>query len=234
MCIPLIVDVYIPLFSVADDSGLSTGADAAAWILLMVIGIFFTLGSGILVRAFESPAFEPMLSWVYHFQTDELIAAWLFFIASIPTIPYVIIYIAYYPSSYTYYVALFMAIIFVSISGLFVLGCYPVLSADGSTERDPIIYPYVKFFCCGDWEFIKFHLGTDFLFASWVFYWGTCICTFACFVVFLASFATRNGRQIYTYGISFIDFFIFLVGCAYFVAGAYAPGFQHDKRQVKP
>ena len=76
-----------------DDSTLSLLHYESTWALMALSGLFFTLGSLVFVRAtHESPPMRPLFTW-YHFQNDELLASWLFLFATLPFIPYFLIYL---------------------------------------------------------------------------------------------------------------------------------------------
>ena len=75
-----------------DDSTLTRFHYRGTWFLMIVSGVFFTLGSLAFVRAVhESPPMRPLFTW-YHLSSDELLGSWLFLVACIPFIPYTLIY----------------------------------------------------------------------------------------------------------------------------------------------
>jgi hypothetical protein len=94
------------------------------WGLLIFSGTFFTIGSLIFVRAFEEPPLRPLLYQYKHFQTDELLAAWLFLIGTIPAVPYTLVYFLIDPTA-TYLGALSSSGVMVVGTICFVLACYP-------------------------------------------------------------------------------------------------------------
>jgi hypothetical protein len=58
----------------SDDSQLSPVAFAASWILLLISGIFSTLGSLAFVRAFhEDPPMKPLFFGYYHLQVIYIV-----------------------------------------------------------------------------------------------------------------------------------------------------------------
>eukprot|EP01035_Chromulina_nebulosa_P021706 gene21706-28089_t len=81
-----------------------------AYGLLIFSGVFFTIGSYGLVRAFEEPPLKPLFSW-YHFQTDELFAMWMFLLGTAPSIPIMSIYVYYDPGNGAFKLALLICII---------------------------------------------------------------------------------------------------------------------------
>ena len=101
-------------------------------------GIFFTIGSLIFVRAFEEPPVRPLLYNLKHFQTDELLAAWMFLIGTIPAVPYTLVYFLIDPNA-TYLGATSCSSIMVVGTILFVMACYP-------TEKVQCFYIFLFIF----------------------------------------------------------------------------------------
>jgi predicted Kef-type K+ transport protein len=110
-----------------DDSSLTFDQFVISWILMLVSGIFSTLGSLAFVRAFhEDPPMAPLFPTYYHLQSDELLASWLFFFATVPFVPYILIFLA--SSGYRsllFLVGLGFAIVAAMGALLFVRACYP-------------------------------------------------------------------------------------------------------------
>jgi len=94
------------------------------WIMVLFSGLFFTLGSLAFVRAFEEPPLPPLFKW-RHVQTDELLAAWLFMLGTVPALPYSAIWFITYPSQVLYICYIAASGTFVFCTYLFVLACYP-------------------------------------------------------------------------------------------------------------
>ena len=108
-----------------DDSILSDYQYRASWVLMTISGIFCTLGSIAFMRAVhEDPPMKPLFSW-YHVQSDELLGSWLFLFATLPIIPYSLIYTSASGDSLVYLGALAVSIILVIGTYLFVRACYP-------------------------------------------------------------------------------------------------------------
>jgi hypothetical protein len=121
----MVINKYSLLLS-EDDSTLSRDDYAATWILMAISGFFSTLGSLAFVRAFhEDPPMTPLFTY-YHLQSDELLASWLFVFATIPFVPYCIIYLqsAGY-NSLLFLIALGFSIVATIGTLLFVRACYP-------------------------------------------------------------------------------------------------------------
>lgn len=68
---------------------------------------------------------KPIFASWYHLQSDELLGSWLFLLATLPIIPYSLIYIAASGDDLVYLGALAVAILLVAGSYLFVRACYP-------------------------------------------------------------------------------------------------------------
>lgn len=121
--VPL-VDLSITIFHVPVETSLKAFDESATWVLLIISSIFFTVGSYVFVRAFESPPKPPLFTWK-HFSTDELLAAWLYLFAMSPYIPYAMFYINVNRHKYVYWGAFFASCFFVVASAFFVYTCYP-------------------------------------------------------------------------------------------------------------
>lgn len=73
----------------------------------------------------EEPPMQPLFPDWYHVQSDELLGSWLFLLATVPVIPYALIYIAASHENVEYIGALGVALVLVAGSYLFVRACYP-------------------------------------------------------------------------------------------------------------
>ena len=94
------------------------------WAMLIISGLFFTLGSLAFVRAFEEPPKQPLFHNYKHFQTDELLGAWFFLFGTMPAVPYMGVFFLITPSAF-YFFGTVAAGVFVLASYLFVVSCYP-------------------------------------------------------------------------------------------------------------
>eukprot|EP01041_Mallomonas_annulata_P013485 gene13485-28583_t len=128
------------------------------WALLIVSGAFFTLGSLAFVRALEDPSPEPLFKYT-HCATDELLAAWLFFIAILPAAPYSLIFLSTDPTTLAYWGMTVLSFVFIIGTYLFVLACYP--------QEDKREYGLTKKFFHSfgftNSPFINNHLANDWL-----------------------------------------------------------------------
>ena len=96
----------------------------AAYGMLAFCGVFYTIGSWALVRAFDDPTPKPMFTWK-HFASDELFAMWMFFIGTIPSVPIMAVYLAYNRDNGTFALALLICIVVSFLTWIVVLCCYP-------------------------------------------------------------------------------------------------------------
>ena len=120
--VPL-VQKYIGLYDQHDDLLPDTDF-TITWTLMAFSGFFFTLGSGAFVHAFEEPTKRPIFWYNKHFQTDELLGAWLFLWGTVPGVPYTLVFLIVDPSS-VFLGAVGISIVMVFGSLLFVVACYP-------------------------------------------------------------------------------------------------------------
>jgi hypothetical protein len=112
-------------FHVPTGTQVEAFGDSATWILIIIMGMLFTLGAFGFVRAFDDPPKPPLFTW-RHVNTDELLGAWLTFLACIPAILYCLVFLYYDNRNYFYWGA-FIGTMFFTIAALFfVLACYEV------------------------------------------------------------------------------------------------------------
>ena len=177
-----------------DDSVLSPNEYRETWILMTISGIFCTLGSLAFIRAtHEDPPMAPLFTW-YHLQSDELLGSWLFLLATVPVIPYTLIYLFSTDYEAIYFVALAIAIVFVIGAYLFVRACYPT-----TKERRQVLRPiaYVTCYCFCKKEWIQKNLYNDWLAGTWFIYWGTLFAFVVCGLFLIVAIAESNGLQIF-------------------------------------
>mmetsp|Transcript_964 Transcript_964/g.964 ORF Transcript_964/g.964 Transcript_964/m.964 type:complete len:321 (-) Transcript_964:227-1189(-) len=210
--IPLI-QVDVNIFQATDDT-LPVLDFYSTWALLIVSGFFFTVGSYAFVRAFEEPPKPPLFTWK-HFETDELLGAWLFFFGTAPAVPYTAIFYILNPEEILYLGGLAAAVVFVLATLLFVFACYP-----SEKKHRQIIKPLARI-CFGPHHSIIKHIQNDWLAGTWFFLYASALSTLASLVVLVYSCRDANQLEIFIYTCSLIDMFLFTVGSAYFVAGSY-------------
>jgi hypothetical protein len=125
MSIVPLVDVQCHIFHVPSETEVLAFGQSITWILLIIIGSCYTVGSYAFIRAFEDPRPEALFKNSKHFCTDELLGAWIFFIAALPTVPYSMYYISTGPTILIYWGMLLASLMFISACGWFVYVCYP-------------------------------------------------------------------------------------------------------------
>lgn len=213
-----LVTKYVYGYEQEDDMLPSTNYDIS-WILLVISGIFFILGSLAFVRAFEEPPQRALFHDYKHFQTDELLGAWLFLFGTCPAIPYILVFFMIEPSA-IYFFALILAIFSVLASYCFVLGCYP-------TEKKRVDYVLpimMKIF--GPHMWVVKHLANDWLAGTWIFLVGNVILAFGTFILMLIAIGIGNEAQIFIYTGGFLCSALFCIGSLYFVSGSYPHALQ--------
>lgn len=224
--VPL-VDLFYPFWT-KSDSSLPLLEDVTTFGLLIASGFFFTLGSLVFVRATEEPPLPPLFSSP-HLETDELLAAWLFLLATIPFVPFMAVYVYYNSNMMVYWGCLVASILFVTATYMFVLACYP------TDEVRQQIIPFCVSVICGEKSCLMKHLSNDWLAAMWIFFFGTLLMCIGSVAMLYFTYPTGNHLEIFDWGSSTIDSIIFLIGSAYFCAGSYPVedlhGYETDEKQ---
>lgn len=203
-----------------DDDVLGQAAYDSTWILMMVSGFFFTVGSWAFLRAVNDPPMRPFLHRTYHFGTDELLGSWCFVGATVPFLPYALIYLAADPGSYLMYCLVAASLFAILGSLIFLANCYP-----SDDDRPMYVLPLLLWFncghCCCSEETIAKHLVNDWLAGTWIILIVTAFGTFVCFLTFIYAMAEGDGLSLFVNGCTFADCVLFLIGSVYFVAGSY-------------
>ena len=221
--IPLI-DIYVPVFGTQEEE-LAMFTYVATWFLMVASGFFFILGSLAFLRACEDPHMAPLLHNVPHLHTDELLGAWLFLIAMLPSVPYSVFFLIAYHYELLYLGMLVVAILLCIGSYMFVLACYPheetaEIHKEGGDELAARSLPYVLW-CLGDRDWVRVHLGNDWLLSVWVIYWVTLLACILSFLKFVQDWYIGYAPGLFIWGTGFADAVWFLIGSMYFVAGSY-------------
>lgn len=133
-----------------DDSALDQYNYRVSWALMIVCGVFCTLGSQLsspyllnyympelysfsllilgsmaFMRAVhDDPPMKPLFTY-YHLQSDELLGSWLFLCSTVPLVPYCFLYLATAQGDWKFIGALAVSVFCVIGAGLFVYCCYP-------------------------------------------------------------------------------------------------------------
>ena len=210
MAIVPLIDVFHPFFLVPPETTLESFGQSVTWILLIIVGIFSTIASFVMVRAFEEPIPEPLLKDWKHFCTDELLAAWCFLFSVIPAFPFSFVFIAKEPDVGINWAMLFGSILLIGSSSWFVYVAYPSRSHVLKNVK-----PHVEELF-GKESWLCRHVATDWLASVWFFLIGALICMFGTFILILES---ENDRQLFVWITSYFDFLMFAIGSAYLVAG---------------
>ena len=230
--------MLLPLFPIlygtngSTDSGSNDRARLTMYWLLVVAGFFFTLGSYGVKRAVKSPPVKPLFGKYYHTRSDELFGMWCFTLGTSTAIPVMAIYYSLVPEV-LYLLGLLAAIVAFLGCVFFTFLVYP----KEHNEEHNLISPYFQHFCMNYLGFdspkksgsLLFHVRTDLLLASWLFYIGCCVCFVAAFVLFVVGFIKEEGHLMFDASSACLDMFLYAFGGAYFVAGAYP---QTDDNRV--
>lgn len=199
MIIPIVplLDLFYPFWS-TEHGTLPLLEDAATFGLLIISGLFFTLGSLAFVRATEEPPLKPLFNhYSMHLATDELLAAWLFLFGTIPFVPFIAVYVYYNPTVLVYWGSLVASIFFNIATYLFVLSCYP-----SEEKKQSEIISDFTIACFGESCWIQKHLRNDWLAATWIFFYGTLIMCLGSGFMMAMAFNSNNQLEIFDWVIS--------------------------------
>jgi len=197
--------------------------------LIVVIGIFYSIGSYFFLRVFMEPVVQPLINCcpsLAMFSTDEMIGSWCFFLGTAPSIPVVAIYVYEEPHSYTFGVALAVACFATVSMAVFVYMVIPKNGEVHPVEPTHLLDRFKNCWC--NLQFLNRHLENDWLIAAWCFY------VFSLFSVIISigklgdSILTHEERGIYDWSTGLVNCLMFTIGSAYFVAGSY-PYHDNDK-----
>lgn len=76
--IPVLVGLYQRMWGNHEYKGVNKTEHVATLVLQVIMGIGFTVGSALLIRAVSEPTPTPLFTW-RHICTDELHSSWWFF-----------------------------------------------------------------------------------------------------------------------------------------------------------
>jgi|MDTE01.2.fsa_nt_gb hypothetical protein len=188
------------------------------YVLLILCGLFYTLGSYALKRAVQIPSRKPLMPCIYHTSTDELLGSWCFLIGTLVTLPICIVLLSYDPVQSSYWLGLVFITLACIICAVFCHSCYPSQQRNAREILHPLLIncgPY----CCS--SAMEMHLANDLLICAWAFFVTSAVVTILCLLLFFYAVAETDENMLFDYGLSFLDMALFTVGSAYFVAGAY-------------
>lgn len=171
------------------------------WVLIVVSGVFFTIGSMAFLRAVNDPPMSPMFPSYYHVCTDELVGAWCFVGATLPFLPYAFLYLNANSYSTFYFLMMAMSIMAVLASFIFLYTCYP-----SDAERTPVILPMINamnvgHICCSQ-RLMEKHLANDWLALTWIIFWVTALGTLLSLAGFIDTLLYGKGLYQFIYGAS--------------------------------
>jgi len=212
---------------------MSVPSHSAVYVLLSVgCGLFFAVGSYLLLRSYRRPQPPPLLTACGGcLPTDEVHSLWWFTVGTAVTIPCTAIYVYYFPKSHEFSGACFVCCFATVLSVLFTITMYPSSSlAAGSKQR---LAPYLHSVCFGPGSTMHVHVKTDILIVFWVGLWGCVFGTVGCVVLLAYYIYKKDGLGIFNYVTGGVDLVLFLVGSLYYLAGSYADGDVEDVRKGK-
>lgn len=213
----LLANLYVLILD-KDKTILSTEDNTAAWALLTLSGLVYTIGSLVFTRALYLPRLPPLIPGWRHVATDELLASWLFLVGTLPAVPYCALFLAS-RDAMLYWCMLAASLFAVFACAIFVYVCYP-------SERKTSIALETLERLFGPRESLRVHCENDLLFASWMAFVGCFIATgaFLLYTLYEGLYAHSGcGRAcLFLHISSTVDCALFLIGSAYFVAGSYS------------
>ena len=104
--------------------------------LLIVCGLFYTIGSYALKRAAHIPPQSLLMPCFHHTSTDELLGSWCFFVGTFVTLPICMCVVVRRPAAYFLLVGASVIFLACIICAVFCHSCYPSLIV--ATERGPL------------------------------------------------------------------------------------------------
>ena len=200
---------------------ISIGPHTVVYALLAVgCGVFFTIGSLLMVRVFMTPPMPPLVACAC-LPTDEVHALWWFAVGTASTIPVTAIYVFYYPSSKEYIGALFICSAATVVSVVVTVLFYPTTNGE---KMKQVLAPCVHS-CdvCSPGRSLHMHVKTDFLILNWLALWGSIFGCLGGTVVFAYYAYKGDNLGMYEYSTGVADLVLLLVGNLYYLAGSYEP-----------
>lgn len=210
---------------------LPVGAHVAVYVLQVIVGAFFTVGSYAFLRAVHpdlqsEPFFNPTKGTVTGLRkmvmTDELWGMQCFLLGILCGIPIFSIFVAYSSGAQSNFWMLVLAtnVIFVLVSCFGVKIAMPCPNTSEEESHD-LLAPYLLR-CLGHIKWLAAHISNDMLVLSWGMYIG-CILGLIASIGLLVVAVHHGGssREVYDYSLNAIDMVAFLIGSLYFTAGWY-------------
>lgn len=212
----------------------------SAYLLMIWLGLMYTLGSYAFLRSVEYPVPPPLFKNFYHFQTDELLGMWLFFWGTVSTVPICAMYAYYTPVSSEkglYLMTTGMCAFFSILFFVATLACYPglIIAEEFENRHNPKQYLAPWITPCLPEKFcgfrLKFHLSNDWLIVSWGLTWGCVVSIVLSFGLLVYNIGVGEARAIYDYSTSLLDLIFFFFGSLYFAIGSYALNSNDDMKK---
>ena len=187
-------------------------------LLAIGCGLFFTIGSLLMVRVFMTPPMPPLVACAC-LPTDEVHALWWFTVGTASTIPVTAIYVYYFPGATEYIGALFVCSAATVASVVVTCLFYP---NPGGDQMKPVLAPFVHSCdACSPGRAMHAHVKTDFLILNWLALWGSIIGSIGSTAMLIYYAYKRNNLGIYEYSTGVADLILLLVGNLYYLAGSY-------------
>lgn len=227
--VPL-VSLFVGFWETAS-SYLPMGAHIVVYVLQVVVGAFFTVGSYAFLRAvhpslqsepFFNPTKGPISGLRKLVMTDELWGMQCLLLGILCGIPIFSLFVAYSSGAQSDFWMLVLAtnVVFVLVA------CFGVKIAmprpNNSEEESHDLLASYLLRCLGHIKWLAPHIANDMLVLSWGMYIG-CILALIASIGLLVVAVHHGGssREIYDYSLNGIDMVLFLIGSLYFTAGWY-------------
>eukprot|EP01036_Dinobryon_divergens_P028222 gene28221-37134_t len=191
--------------------------NVAVYVMLILVGVLYTIGSLTFVRAVEEPHLPPLFPNFRHFATDELLGMWLFTLGTFPSIPITLLYVVFNPRNGSFWMALLVCTLATIFMFVITLMCYPT----GAERKPTKVLHYMICACMCKKSCYGIHFANDWLIACWAMVVGCALGAFISLVLLFDSIMIRSGLHIYEYVTGFIDTVLFLIGSMYLTAGSY-------------
>ena len=208
--VPLLYDL-----SLGESNKLPVLMLETTWGLIALSGVFYALGSLALVRAFRDSAIDPVCTGLECFDSDELLAMWLYLLGSLPFIPYSIIFFLRAPS-----IAYALSVIG---SVLLVLGCSIMVHAsyESGIPKNSFAQCFLQNSTHTVTKWMAKHLVNDWLVGCWILLILNVIGAMGGLVLLLLALYVASASDLFVWGTFSINMLFYVIGSAYFVAGSY-------------
>ena len=214
----------------------------AVYVLLVFMGICYTIGSYIFCRVFFEPSVSPIFGWrTRYMANDELLGSWFFTIGTAPSIPCCVFYVMILPTG-KYITALIACSLATLAAIYFCYACTPsieffeIIKERGAHFPHPTHYivSYFHSICCclsSHDSRIRYHYSNDWLIGAWLMLYACILATIGSIIMLLyyIYYIDLYGiLYIYEWAASLIDMIVFDIGCMYILIGSYPEVFEDD------